>query len=44
MRWFSEPAQAASVLNIAVPVAPVAPSLAAILAARGFNLALMPRR
>jgi len=37
-------APVAPTLNVVVPTAPVAPSLAAILAARGFNLLAMPRR
>jgi hypothetical protein len=37
-------APVAPTLNVAVPTAPVAPTLAAILAARGFNLISMPRR
>jgi len=37
-------APVAPTLSIVVPTAPVAPSLAAILAARGFNLGSMPRR
>jgi len=37
-------APVAPTLSIVVPTAPVAPTLASILAARGFNLASMPRR
>jgi hypothetical protein len=37
-------APVAPTLSIVVPTALVAPSLAAILAARGFNLSSMPRR